>query len=168
MPHKLQQNAPGTPDLQLESLIPPKVMKNPHVQALFNSFKDALNQLIQGVEIQNSLWRQNQQLQAEIQSLKIGYMGLDVPWCIVFFSLSVSSLIILIESLISPSHLETQFRRCPAPSAMNLSQQRGQLSCQQRSYGPLKTVRRTRMSTSRQGTHRICPWTRQSDIQMGP
>ena len=85
MPHKLQQNAPGTPDLQLESLIPPKVMKNPHVQALFNSFKDALNQLIQGVEIQNSLWRQNQQLQAEIQSLKIGYMGLDVPWCIVFF-----------------------------------------------------------------------------------
>ena len=85
MPHELQQNAPGTPNLQLESLTLPEVMKNPHIQALFNSFKDASNQLIQGMEIQNMLWRQNQQLQAKIQSMRVGCTGLDVPQCITFF-----------------------------------------------------------------------------------
>ena len=79
------QDISGANDIRLETLTLSEVIKNPHVQALFNSFKDASNQLIQGTEIQNMLWRQNQQLQAKIQSMRVGCTGLDVPQCITFF-----------------------------------------------------------------------------------
>jgi hypothetical protein len=48
--------------IQVESLALPDLMKNPHVQAMYNGWKDA-------AQMQQSLWKENARLRAEVNAL---------------------------------------------------------------------------------------------------
>jgi hypothetical protein len=54
----------------IESLALPDLMKNPHVQAMFNNWKDASNQVVQTAQMQQTLWQENCRLNAEINALQ--------------------------------------------------------------------------------------------------
>ena len=76
--HINQANQPA-PDVQIEELSLPDLMKNQHVQAMYKDWKDASkqviqasNQVIQASQIQQTLWQENSHLLAEVSALKDG------------------------------------------------------------------------------------------------
>ncbi|KIM76648.1 hypothetical protein PILCRDRAFT_12690 [Piloderma croceum F 1598] len=60
----------SVPATQVESLTLPELMKNPHVQTMYNNWKDASAQIVQGAQMQHKLWTENNRLNAEIQTLQ--------------------------------------------------------------------------------------------------
>ena len=64
------QTSNSTPSIQIEELTLPDLMKNQHVQAMYNDWKDASSQVIKASQIQQSLWQENSHLSAEVNSLK--------------------------------------------------------------------------------------------------
>jgi hypothetical protein len=59
----------SAPSTQVESLTLPELMKNQHVQTMYNNWKDASVQIVQGAQMQQKLWTENNWLNAEIQAL---------------------------------------------------------------------------------------------------
>lgn len=66
-------NVLSIPSIQVESLTLPDLMKNPHVQAMYNSWKEASAQVIQGAQMQHSLFKENNRLTAEVSALHERY-----------------------------------------------------------------------------------------------
>jgi hypothetical protein len=64
-----QANQP-TPGIQIEELSLPDLMKNQHVQAMYNDWKDASNQVVKASQMQQSLWQENFHLNTEVSALK--------------------------------------------------------------------------------------------------
>jgi len=62
-------NIPSIPHIQVEALTLPDLMKNPHVQAMYNSWKEASAQVVQGAQLQHSLFKENNRLTAEVTAL---------------------------------------------------------------------------------------------------
>jgi hypothetical protein len=60
----------STPNVQIESLTLPDLMKNPHVLTMYNNWKDASTQVVQAAQMQQILWKENTQLHAEVSSLQ--------------------------------------------------------------------------------------------------
>jgi hypothetical protein len=58
------------PSIQVESLSLPELMKNHHVQTMYNQWKDASNQVIQAAQMQQALWQENCRLTAEVNALQ--------------------------------------------------------------------------------------------------
>ena len=52
----------SAPSVQVESLTLPELMKNQHVQTMYN-------QMMQGSQMQQKLWNENTRLNAQIQAL---------------------------------------------------------------------------------------------------
>lgn len=48
----------------------PELMRNPHVQMMFNNWKDASAQVVQGAQMQQSLWTENKRLTDEVTALQ--------------------------------------------------------------------------------------------------
>src|ERR1700759_2364003 len=63
-------NPPSIPNIQVEALTLPDLMKNPHVQAMYNSWKEASAQVVQGAQLQHSLFKENNRLTAEVTALQ--------------------------------------------------------------------------------------------------
>ena len=59
-----------TPNIQIENLTLPDLMKNQHVQAMYKDWKDASNQVVQAAQMQQSLWQENTRLIAQVSSLQ--------------------------------------------------------------------------------------------------
>jgi hypothetical protein len=55
---------------QVESLSLPELMRNPHVQTMYNNWKDASAQVVQGAQMQQSLWTENKRLTDEVTALQ--------------------------------------------------------------------------------------------------
>lgn len=58
------------PTIQVENLSLADVMKNPIVQRMYNSWQEATDKVMQGVQIQQSLYKENTQLNARIKELQ--------------------------------------------------------------------------------------------------
>jgi len=56
-----------TPPTQVESLSLPELMKNPHVQTMYNNWKDASAQVVESAQMQQTLWKENKRLNDELQ-----------------------------------------------------------------------------------------------------
>jgi hypothetical protein len=61
---------PPAPNIQVEDLSLPDLMKNQHVQAMYKDWKAASNQALKSAEIQQTLWQENTRLLVENNSLK--------------------------------------------------------------------------------------------------
>lgn len=61
---------PEPSGVQVESLTLPDLMKNPHVQAMYNSWQEASNQVVQSAQMQQTLWKENARLNAEVNSIQ--------------------------------------------------------------------------------------------------
>ena len=67
--------APATP---VETLSISDLMKNPHVQSMYNSYQEMANQVLQGAQLQQNLWQEKQnlwqencRLSAEVRALQV-------------------------------------------------------------------------------------------------
>jgi hypothetical protein len=60
----------STSNIQIESLTLHDLMKNPHVLTTYNNWKEASTQVVQAAQMQQSLWKENSQLHAEVSSLQ--------------------------------------------------------------------------------------------------
>jgi hypothetical protein len=61
---------PLSASTKVESLTLPELMKNQHVQTMYKDWKDASAQIVQGAQMQQKLWTENNRLNAEIQALQ--------------------------------------------------------------------------------------------------
>jgi hypothetical protein len=59
----------------VENLELAELLKNQHVRSMYNSWKQASQQVIEGAQMQQTLWRENSKLVAEIEALKIERQG---------------------------------------------------------------------------------------------
>jgi hypothetical protein len=60
---------PNPPATHVEMLDLPKLMKNPHVQTMYNKYQEATTQIVSALDMQKSLWKENTDLRSEIQSV---------------------------------------------------------------------------------------------------
>ena len=60
----------GTSNIPIESLTLHDLMKNPHVLTMYNNWKDASTQVVQAAQMQQTLWKENSRLNAEVNSLQ--------------------------------------------------------------------------------------------------
>lgn len=58
-----------TPTVPVENLSLSEVMKNPHVQRMYNTLQEATDKVMQGVQIQQTLYQENSRLAAEVKEL---------------------------------------------------------------------------------------------------
>ena len=58
------------PVIQVENLSLADVMKNPIVQRMYNSWQEATDKVMQGVQIQQNLYKENSQLNAQVKELQ--------------------------------------------------------------------------------------------------
>jgi len=68
-PPQIPQN-PRPPSIQVESLTLPDLMKNQHVQSMYSNWQDASTQVIQAAQMQQSLYKENLRLNAEVTALQ--------------------------------------------------------------------------------------------------
>jgi hypothetical protein len=59
------------PPTQVESLSLPELMKNPHVQTMYDNWKNASAQVVESAQMQQSLWKENKRLNDELQAKTI-------------------------------------------------------------------------------------------------
>jgi len=62
----------SSPTVQVESLSLADLMKNRHVQNMYNKWQEASNQVIQSAQMQQNLWQENSRLTAEVNALQSG------------------------------------------------------------------------------------------------
>jgi hypothetical protein len=60
----------AAPPVQVEALSLAEVMKNPIVQRMYNTLQEATDKVMQGVQIQQSLYQENSRLNAEVKELQ--------------------------------------------------------------------------------------------------
>lgn len=63
-------NTGPAPATQVENLSLADVMKNPFVQRMYNSWQDATDKVMQGVQIQQNLYQENNRLNAQVKELQ--------------------------------------------------------------------------------------------------
>ena len=69
-PYNDNGQASSAPSAQVESLSLPELMKNEHVQTMYNNWKDASAQVVQATQMQQTLWHENTRLNAEVTALR--------------------------------------------------------------------------------------------------
>jgi hypothetical protein len=60
---------PNSPVTHVEMLNLPELMKNPHVQTMYNKYQEAIMQIVNALNMQKFLWKENTDLRSEIQSV---------------------------------------------------------------------------------------------------
>jgi len=60
----------STSNMPIESLSLHDLMKNPHVLTMYNNWKDATTQVIQAAQMQQSLFKENTRLHAEVNAMQ--------------------------------------------------------------------------------------------------
>ena len=66
------------PAMPVETLSISDLMKNPHVQSIYNSYQEMANQVLQAAQLQQTLWQEKQnlweencRLSAEVRALQV-------------------------------------------------------------------------------------------------
>jgi len=59
----------STSNTQIESLTLHELMKNPHVITMYNNWKDASTQVVHAAQMQQTLWKENSWLNAEVNAM---------------------------------------------------------------------------------------------------
>ena len=68
-PYNNDGQASNAPSAQVESLSLPELMKNEHVQAMYNNWKHVSAQVVQDAQMHHTLWQENTRLSAEVTAL---------------------------------------------------------------------------------------------------
>ena len=94
-------------DAEIKSLTLSDVMKNPHVQLIYNNWNTAASQVMKSSEMHDKLWQERCRLQAELESLKQN-IRYDLHSCFYsinqfFFSLKLPNAVKSLGASIAPS-----------------------------------------------------------------